>query len=515
MIGLLVAVNAWGATPETGKDALRKLVRLPSVTFESTWTFDSERGFRVGSGEHDAAAEIAKLRQQLTHGASDADIHLRIGQLYFTLNDAASGMKACGHAVDCYRQLLELQPGDAALLRGFGQALQGAGKTEEAESVLRKAIETAPKDWKSRVALGRLLDADAHRNIFGNSGIAQLSVAQVSIARRELAEAGECFDRAVALAPKEGNAYYRRGMHRSLRAMLMKQIGMAQGETADDLLSAEGQFSNPALADLKQASQLEPDNCGFIANAVLFEIYTVSSRDGRMNWADFSWNALPEKSQRAIRDAETRLEELGQDPDPRQASAALEMLGILQGPIFRESRGSIMNLRRAVALDPSREQAWDTLASMLAHSHRYDELLSSCEDRIHKEESARGHLLLAKALEKTQAWNESENEVLESLRMAPNDFAANLSEAALILRRSQDADALLDANSWLERSERLLGQAPPQMRNQHLVIELTLMRSIYYALSDQLDEARQWANAVINLDKNNPDAQDILSAMDY
>ncbi|HZV33553.1 MAG TPA: tetratricopeptide repeat protein [Verrucomicrobiae bacterium] len=517
MIGWLVAVNAWGATPELGKDALRKLVKLPTITFESTWTFDSERGFSVGSSQQDAAAEINRLRQQLKHEPADAQIHLRIGQLYFTLNDIASGQKASGLAVDCYRRLLEMQPGDAALLRGFGQALQGAGKTEEAESALRKAVAVAPKDWKARVALGRFLDSVARGKIFnnfdGNAG--HLSAATVSLARRELAEAGDCFKRAVALAPKEGEVYFRRGMHRSIRATLLKQIGMAEGEPLDDLMHAESQFSETALADIKQASQLEPDNCALIGNAVLFEIYTYESRDGRINWADFSWNTLPEKSQRSIRDAETRLENLGQDPDSRQAAVALEVLGILQGPIFHEPRSAIINLRRAVALDPSRDEAWDVLASMLAHGHRYDELLSACEDRVHEKESARSHLLLAKAFEKMHDWDGSENEILESLRISPNNFTASLSEAALILRRSQDADALMDANSWLERSERLLGEVPPQMRNQQAVIELTLLRSIYFALSDQLDEARQWANAVISLDKNNPVAQDILSAMDY
>jgi hypothetical protein len=99
--------------------------------------------------------------------------------------------------------------------------------------------------------------------------------------------------------------------------------------------------------------------------------------------------------------------------------------------------------------------------------------------------------------------------------MAPNSFTANLAEAALVLRRSQDPDVLLDANSWLARSERLLNDLPPMQRNQEAIIELTLTRSIYFALSDQLDEARQWAKAVINQDKNNPVAQEILSAMDY
>jgi tetratricopeptide (TPR) repeat protein len=512
MMGWLVAMTALGATPEVGKDALRKLVKLPTVVFQSSWTFDSERGFTLGSGEHDATTELTALRQQLKQQSADAEIQLRIGELYFALNDAASGQKACGLAAGFFRQRLEIQPGDASLMRGLGQALHGAGKMEEAESVLRKAVQIAPKDWQSRVALGRFLDADARQNI---SVGGRPSVAKVSMARRELAEAGDCFDRAAAMAPEKGEVYFRRALHRSMDAMLLKQINLAEGEQSDEALDSENQFSEAALADLRHASQLRPDDYALIGNAVLFEIYSVSSRDGRMNWADFSWNTLPDKTQRSIRDAETHLENLGQYPDPREASGALEVLGILQGPILQEPRSCIVNLRRAVALDPSRDQAWDVLASVLARSHRYDELLASCRDRVHEKESARGHLLLAKALEKMHALDDSESEIMESLRLAPNNFTANLAEAALVLRRSDDADSLLDANSWLGRCERLLGDMPPQLRSQQLIIELTLTRSIYFALTDQLDEARQWANAVISLDKNNPVAKDILTAMDY
>ena len=191
------------------------------------------------------------------------------------------------------------------------------------------------------------------------------------------------------------------------------------------------------------------------------------------------------------------------------------MLGILQGPILHESRNCVGSLRRAVALDPTREQAWEVLCAMLAQMERYDDLLGVCEDRVRQKDSARGHLLLAKAYEKLHQWDDSESEIMEALRMAPNNFSANLAEAALVLRRGQDDDALSEANSWLARSERLLGETPATQRSVQLIVDLTLTRSIYFALTDQLDEARQWAKAVIEQDKNNNRAQEILTAMDY
>src|SRR5581483_4610686 len=104
-----------------------------------------------------------------------------------------------------------------------------AGFTREAESVLRKAVQFAPKQWKCRVALGRFLDWQARLRLSGMTGAADTdnSVSgRVAQTRRALAEAGECFDKAVSLAPDEGEVYFRRGMHRSLETMLLNQIRM-------------------------------------------------------------------------------------------------------------------------------------------------------------------------------------------------------------------------------------------------------------------------------------------------
>ena len=53
---LLMALAVEGATPEVGKDTLRKLVKLPTITFPANWQFDPERGFTIGSGEPDVLA---------------------------------------------------------------------------------------------------------------------------------------------------------------------------------------------------------------------------------------------------------------------------------------------------------------------------------------------------------------------------------------------------------------------------------------------------------------------------
>jgi tetratricopeptide (TPR) repeat protein len=172
-------------------------------------------------------------------------------------------------------------------------------------------------------------------------------------------------------------------------------------------------------------------------------------------------------------------------------------------------------LRRCLALDPSRNQAWEVLAYTLAQSQRYDELAAACSERLKQQDSPRNHLMLAKAYEKLQQWDDSEAEILEATKEAPNNFVANLALASVLLKRSQDASSLAEADDWLARSEKLLSQMPPPQRNQQQVIDLALTRCIYFALTDEVEAARQWAKAVINKDQNNKLAYDILTAMDY
>ncbi len=510
---LLFSLAVQGATPAVGKDVLRKLVRLPTITFQPNWAFDPERGFTLGSADEDVTTQITALRKGLKNDAGDAEKLQQLGELYSISNDRANAHKVWEQSVEFYRERLDLQPDDPGLLAGLGGALRGADKMAEAESVLRKAVQLAPKNWHCRTALGRLLDAEARADIYGNAGRPDSS--QVALARRRLGEAGENYDLAVAAAPEESEVYFRRGMHRCLRAVLLKQIRLAEGEQKEEVELANPSFSPEALDDLQHASRLSPRDYALIGGTVLFEIYTMCARKGQVNWAEFSWTSLPDKSQWSIHEALTRLENLAQAADPQLASGALEVLGILQGPVLHETRSCVTNLRRALALDASREQAAEVLVSTLAQSGRYDELLSACEERVKQKDSARNHLLLAKAYEKLKQWEDSEVEVLEALRQAPNDLTANLAYSALLLRRSQDAAALSEANNWLGRTEGLLNQLPPAQRDQRLVIDFTLTRSIYFALTDEVEAARQWAQAVIKTDGNNKLAREILSAMDY
>ncbi len=527
----LLALAAQGATPEVGKDRLRMLIKLPTVSFPSNWQFDPERGFIVDSGGADVLAQIATLRQEIQKDGADPERYLNIADLYSSINESVKAAHNYERAVELFRKQADTQSEDGVALAKFGRALAGAGRTAEAESVLRRATRIAPKEWECWVALGRVLDAEARRALYDvpapapapDQGDKPADVAvpdkpsadQVAQAKKWMDEAGEVFNKAATIGPDEAEVCFRRGMHRCLRNALFNRIRVASGEQADEVAPLDGCFTVESLADLQHASRLRPKDYRRITATVLFEIYTVSAQKGQVDWTAFSWNSLPDKSQRSIRDAVTRLENLGESPHRKVAAGALEALGILQGPILREPLSCVATLRHALVLDPSRDQAWETLTATLAQSKHYDDLLAACEERVKQKDSARSRVLLAKAYEKLKQWDECEQQIRQALKLDADDFTANLALADLLLKHSQDATTLSDANGWLARAEYLLNKMAAQQRTQLHMIDLTLTRGIYFALTDEVETARRWVKAVIDQDKENKFAQEILDAMGY
>lgn len=514
---LLAVWAAPAVTPDVGKDELRKLIKLPTITFAPDWTFDAERGFSLGSQTQDVRARIADLEAGLKGDIRDAKDEETLGELYESVGDAENALKTWTLAVDYDRRLVQSQSDDGVLLSEFGRSLEGSGNVEEAESVLRRAVQVAPKEWRCQVALGRFLDREARRSVMSaGDGSDKPAAGDVSLAQNRIDEAGQCFDRAVKMAPGESEAWLRRGMHRCVRQMVLNEIRHAAGGDDEMVNVYEGCFSPESLADLQHASRLGADDYELIGATALFEVYTISSRKGQPIATMFPWESLPEKTQDSLRNAMARLENLAQNGNPRSAAAALEVLGILQGPVLHEPDRCIDTMRRTLALAPSREHAGEVLMATLAQGRRYDELLAVCEQQARQTNSARNHLLLAKAHEKLRQWDDCREEAEVAAIENSGDFTADLSLAALLLKRGgDDATALSEADDWLRRAETALGNLPPQQRRRDQVIELTLTRGIYYALTDEMDTARQFVKTVIERDKDNNFAREILSAMDY
>ncbi|EEF58091.1 tetratricopeptide repeat protein [Pedosphaera parvula] len=520
---LLMALTLQASTPELGKDKLRRLVKLPGIAFQADWTFDPERGFTIGLPHEDLSPQIDNLRKDLKGDVSDAQRYYQLGRLYSESGDYTSAEESWAKAVELYRKTIEQQSDNSEFLLEFGKSLNNIGRREEAESVLRRATRVGSTDWKCWVTLGRFLDAQARSELTESSRNIRKRTAsesfkpsynKVSHSQRCLDEAAGCFEKAVTIAPDEADVYFRRAMHHSLENYVLSEIQRFTGAQQDNSDPLTKCFTQKSLSDLQRSRDLSPKDPKRILGVVLFEMYM--AKDGKIKRDDESaWSSLPDKTQLSIRDAMTRLENMAQDPDEHVVAGALEALGILQGPILRDYCCSVSSLQRAVSLDPNRDQAWETLSSMLIKSQNYPELLTVCQDRLKFKDTAHTRMLLAKACEKMKLWTDAEEHTLAAVKDSPNDYGATLSIAALLLRRMQDANVSAEVNGWLGRAESLLNTMPEQQKSRQQVIELALDRTIFFALNDDLQTARKWVNMVKEKDNDNDIAQEIIAAMQY
>lgn len=526
----LAVCRGFGAAPEAGTDKLRRLARLP--TFNVGWNFflSSSRGYVLGSDELLYPDEIAALEKQLKQTPDDAEALYRLGLLYSWTDEPDKARQAIGRAVVRLRKRLEAQPANGRLHTRLALALWEQSEGAEAEAEFRRGTQLAPEDWRTWLGLGQFLDTESlqvlFRNAEGGGGtpeyLQQLTTAttfrplpaeRIEKARSLLREAGPCLDQAVKLGPREPEPRViracSRGSKRLIDAMADPKLDQEQAAT----VLATFMFTGEAVPDLREAARLRPRDYRLVGCAVVFEAMSLAAAGGKLGMEgmveDSWWRQLPETNKTSILAGVSWLEDLSQDADPKVAAGALEMLAAIRFLVFRDQQACSAAARRAVALDASREQAWELYVGGLALGNRDEELLKACQERLKARISPRNHLLVAKAHEALDQLEAAEQHVDAALKLAPQDFQANLSKAVLRLRRGPDFSDLVRAAMHLDRAEKALGPRPPR----HFVLEYLVDRSLHLALSGETANARQVLKKVLELDPENEDAREIQQAL--
>ncbi len=529
-ISFCAAVLLQAATPTDGKERLRRLIHLPTVSVGIGVNFDSTRGFEMMSQQGDAKREIEEINKLLVGNGADAPRHFRLACLYAEAGDRNQGAIALDRALTLYRQQDAGQSDNGKLLAAYGEALNAAGRTAEAERVLRQGIKVAPREWTCRVALGRFLTREAFGSLLGGerksdglsplpSSVADLlarkpSAGQVEKARKLADDSVEQYNEAVSLAPSEPEAHAGRALCLSGRNMVKTAIRIASGEESDPARFATAPFTAEALPDLQQVARLRPKDHRAIGTAVLFEVFCVEVERGASQVGSLigatGWGNMPDTTRESVPGAVGRLEELGQSGDSFQAAGALAVLGAIQCLVIQDQSGAEANLRRAVKLDPSRDAAWELLMGIVATNRRFPELQTLAETRLKAVDTPRNRLILAKALDRLDQTDRCLAEAEAARRRFPNDFGCTLAVAAALLKSEVGKVLLNPIDALITRAEQLLGLAP----TREALSDLLLTRGLFYGLSDQPDLARASLNKLLELDRDNADARDALAALE-
>jgi len=523
---------AWPAraiprSPE--KDQLRAMARMPKMDLQFGLSFDPLQGFAFLTPVLDVPAEIEKLKTALKGEVYDAEKYLRLGRLFQETRDRPKSLVSFQAAEKLYRKQLDLQPGSAEVLCQLGLALAAQGKDSEAETKFRDAVEIAPDSAKAWIMLGRHWQGVAFDLLCGtgmtrnrvpfNRAVVNLVARppvreKVDQAERWIAEAGRCFDRAVALTNLQARAYAERAMHGSFSNAVSNAIAIMRGDESAVRKIEASCFSEEALLDFQRAARLDPRNCSMIAAAALFEASTILLQGDKTSFSDVLrgefWNWLPEEAQNRIRQAVTHLEQLTDTSETELAASSCEALGFLQELVFKDSTAAEKSLRRTVELDPARERAWDLLISIVGRRHRYPELVEICSDRLKEKENVRNHLLLAKAYEKVDDLEAAEREVRLAIAQDGANFFANLSLANLLLKRQGGAEAW-GVRDALRKAEQNMGAGAGRQN----IIDLAISQSIFYALTGDVETARRILKGILNVSRDVPEVKQLLLLVGY
>jgi tetratricopeptide (TPR) repeat protein len=509
------------AAQEVDQAKLRKAARLPKISLLGGVGFNSDTGFFLLGETRDVRPKIAALQKTLKGDATDAATYYRLGDLYDEAKEEKKAKDAYEQAVRLYRQRLKDDPDNGRLLAEFGAALLAVENDEEGETVLRKAARKAPGEATAWLELGRHLESRALYTLIGDPsgkgkhlGLAALLAivlkgklaAQFETRAAPIeAEARTCFDRAVAAAPKNPRCYVDRACFHTRFGMMHAAFRASRGE--DENL-ARAMYSEETLADLEQVAELSPDDYRAQGVVALYAVMVAAGKaEDRSPKAILA--AMPKKARQDFDKRVARLEKLTASPEREKAAGAEEVLALVCWLGKGDADLMQKHARRAVELNPAREQAWDALTIAAVIGGDAEETLRICQERVKKRDSARARFLLAKSLADKGDFDQAERELRQAVALDGSHYHAQLGLAAVLLRRAEKAAILEEAGKHLDLASRTLDdKASAEERDKH-----ALLKGIHQGLSGERLAARQTLLKILDTDKDNRDAKAALAAL--
>ncbi len=520
--------------PASGGEKLRQLVMLPMIKMEIHFGYSSTDGFHVKGDPDDLPREITQLRAALKSRPTDPALHLQLARKLGKLDNdpavTAEATRAKARAVELYRQQVEAHPQDAALLAKLGEALSIAEQPGEAERVLRQAVQLGASDWRTWDARGDFHSGRVVDKLIALCGegakhfeFLQLlealqrrkpSPADIEELEKLNTEARQCFDKAIALAPKEPEVYFTRGRQNGFLTavdLVIKQL-RGGGETRPDtlrlLIAGEG-----AMDDFRTALHLGATN--YLATAYLawLEVMVPAIKSG----ADFApgaveFSRLPEATQRAVSEALAHLENLSQTPNKEFSARVLEVRGYLQMLLRVDSDSAFQTLRRAVKLDPGRYGAWEGLIGIAYSGKSKEELVEICRERLQFKDTSRNRLLMIKALDHADKADQALAQAQAFFARAKDEPLANFALFAVMLKQAKTEAALVELDPQLDKCGKLFQkQVNPDEREQFG--RLFVDTGIYYALTGRRTEARAILRKAMQLLPDDKTVVEVMQAM--
>lgn len=524
-VSLIVLLTASADAEAVDKDKLRQAACLPQLSAFSGFHFYSETGFSL-EPKAPLPEQIVTVRKLLKTDPANVEACIRLGALYAKADNQKESENAYKKAAELCRRKLAQHPDDIPSQLMLAEALQGLEKADEAEELLRQSVKDAPENWQCWLELAEFLDGKSFQIIMDNKPFhydspetllqamrtARPTKESFSASQPYRKEAEACFDRAIALAPREPKVYRRRFARRGLYRVIDCGFRMYKGEKVDPW---EIYLVPPdALEDMRRVADLSGNDYVAIGAVTFFEVSYGAVEHHLQHPTSKPPEKLievfPEATRKRLLDNLNRLEKGMRDPDKHKAATAALVLGSLQAMMLKEEQAAEKSFRRCLELDPGRDAAWDMLIALVATAQRYSDALELARRRVKHKDSAHNRLLLAKAYEYLGQLEKAEGEIREGLKRDPDDFMLNLSLADIYLMRGQEEE-LRKAGELLCK----VGKHPnPGAPGENRGINYSYACGIYCGLSGHIKEARQRLEAVRKRNLEYPGIEEALHALD-
>jgi tetratricopeptide (TPR) repeat protein len=501
-------------TDAVDRERVRKSIELPRISMMFGISLNSAGQIIVPDWNALLPAEIVALEKTLRGPADDAPRYRTLSGLYFRAGDKERGNAALTKAATLYRGQLASRPRDGFLLAHYADCLplDTQQQKDEAEKLLRQAVQLSPAEWECWVLLaGSQLDK-AYDVLGGKpSAVDPNPLATLERLAREgkitpelgrkaqeyQAEAMRCLDRAVSVAPREPAAYLARAGACLTRNFLLGIIRTGPGR--DALAATVRATWADCCPDLWQATALKPNDAAVVGIAVVYDLLASVCADQEKGVA--VWKAK-ETVQRGL----AQLERLAAGAEPNSAAVASEILGLL---CLKSDDLANMekHLARALRLNPNLEQASDMRFGILMIQNRHDELVAALTERLKYRDCSRTRFLLAKAYDTARQPLEAVRVLGQALEREPDNALCNLSLAALLMRDGGD----------LKRAEFFLGRALQTIRKHPVEEELMCYNALlisFLALNGQMDQAREQLRQLTPECKRNSQVQALLEILE-
>jgi tetratricopeptide (TPR) repeat protein len=328
-------------------------------------------------------------------------------------------------------------------------------------------------------------------------------------------ESDRCFSRAIELAPKEPDVFLGRAAIRgTLNIADLLARYYRDRQPVDQKLALKTYCTPDAVLDLKRAVELCPDDFRMIAATAWIEwSYTLANLERQPSGGHPAWDELPDATKRGLHEALGKLETLSHAPDKTQSAGALENLGTLK-LVMNDAQGAKTALRSAVVLEPARENAWGSLlVAAVSSGATPAELVNISESLIKCNNSARNHLVLAKALVKANRLDDAKKEIQTAEDMEPRNVLTRLFGVALSLKLSDDERYLAYANTQVRWLDDIFEKMSDGQEKQMRLREYLLDTAIFNGLVDKPDQAKECVNRVLKVFPDDETAKDIRSAI--